>query len=94
MIKLLVTCFRHYVNSREKPIAKHGHRVFSPKSGLRNPTARRQRKGKQNNNFARASNVFVYFFLSFLHGYDVKMRNNVGSRALYRIEKVSFSYGL
>ena len=29
--------------------------------------------------------------LSFLHGYGVKMSNNVGSRALYSTEKVSFS---
>ena len=63
--KLLVTYFRHCVNSREKPLANDGHRVFSPKSGLQNPTARRQRKSKQNNNFARESNVFVYFFVVF-----------------------------
>ena len=92
--KLLVTYFRHYVNSREKPLANDGHRVFSPKSGLQNPTARRQRKSKQNNNFARESNVFVYFFCRFCTATTWKMRSNVGSRALYRTEKVSFSYGL
>ena len=27
-----------------------------------------------------------------MHGYGVKMSNNVGSRALYSTEKVSFSY--
>ena len=37
MIKVLVTYFRNYVHSRQKPVVKlndDDHRVFSPKSGL------------------------------------------------------------
>ena len=35
------------------------------KTAIAFPTARQQRKGKQNKNFARASNVFGYFFVVF-----------------------------
>ena len=40
-------------------------------------TSKNNRFYKQNNNFARATHLFVYFFFLFLYHYDVKMPNFV-----------------